>query len=1091
MLLGAICSAQELPKIVPPSPEATSIAKFTEVPVSHYTGLPNINIPIYTIQSAGTTVPIGLSYHARGIRVEEIASRVGIGWALNAGGVISRQVRDGVDEGSKGYLVENYYNSFETNEQTRSYVYSNSLSGSPTKIDLVPDQFNFQFPGGSGKFIFDQQTKEPILQSYSDLKIEKNGYQWIITASNGYKYYFGEPAVADANRVQPKNTDITFSYVYDNSGLSGGADPSPSAINSWYLLDIVSPTGEKIHFNYEVENIEFYRRSYDKFDKTTNGQSSYFSRVKSTQYQLSNIVFETGKVVFNKSSTTREDLSGSKSLESIDVFETIGGQEKRIKKYKFEYSYSNDVTSANVLPYLKNIEPSSKKRLFLDAVKKVSNSGVSQHYYAIEYTNKADLPNRFSNSQDLWGYYNGKNNGSYLTFNTFDNATNREVDEAKAKVGLISKIITPTRGYSKFTFETNKAVPPLYFHNLFYKNTNPISSTSKFANLLKDAQYLVANGDYEKTFSVGDNPVNFRSQVSFFGNFGQCSTTQNISQCKYQVSIVGVNGTSYFTNLYMGLQTHSTLLPKGDYKLVVKVLGGDNPSDLQNGFTIALSWDEEAISEPELTYSGGNRIREIEINSIDNGKITKSYQYVKENGESSGLLYSLPGYYFKNEEFGIDGTVVKAEAYGAKPGSPYSYAQGNHVGYSHVTEYINDGNVEGAGGKISYEFTAMSDGGEFYKPPYTLPVNNEWLRGKPLKVTYYKRENSNYVVVKKDEFSYRYAASPGYKTITDPAVGVIPQPGVTIPSMYYLSEKKQHNIPLITFKLNADNPVGSNHNDYKVYNLNGGVSNLYSKKETTYLEGEALESETTYFYNYDKHYQISQTKQVNSKGEVLLSKTVYPQDKVSPTATEQALISANRFEPIESYSYKDVNDNQVIDNGELLTSQKTIYNHTKWPGLNLPEKVQTSVEDGNLEDRVVYHSYDDKGNPTEVSKKDGTHIVYIWGYEKTQPVAKIENAKLSDIPASTITSIQNASNLDVNTASENTLRTSLNALRGLSSLSQAQVTTFTYDPLVGVTSITDPRGQTMYYEYDDFNRLKFVKDNEGKLLKETTYNYKN
>uniref|UniRef100_UPI002491C919 hypothetical protein n=1 Tax=Ruegeria faecimaris TaxID=686389 RepID=UPI002491C919 len=157
----------------------------------------------------------------------------------------------------------------------------------------------------------------------------------------------------------------------------------------------------------------------------------------------------------------------------------------------------------------------------------------------------------------------------------------------------------------------------------------------------------------------------------------------------------------------------------------------------------------------------------------------------------------------------------------------------------------------------------------------------------------------------------------------------------------------------------------------------------------------------------------------------------------------------------------------------------------------LPEKVQVSKGTGVLEDRVVYHSYDDKGNPLEVSKKDGTHIVYIWGYHKTQPIAKIENAKLSDIPSATITSIQTASNLDTNAVTENTLRTALNGLRGISSLSKAQITTFTYDPLVGVTSITDPRGQTMYYEYDDFNRLKFVKDNEGKLLKETQYKYKN
>ena len=154
-----------------------------------------------------------------------------------------------------------------------------------------------------------------------------------------------------------------------------------------------------------------------------------------------------------------------------------------------------------------------------------------------------------------------------------------------------------------------------------------------------------------------------------------------------------------------------------------------------------------------------------------------------------------------------------------------------------------------------------------------------------------------------------------------------------------------------------------------------------------------------------------------------------------------------------------------------------------------------------LEDRVIYHHYDDKGNPTEVSKKDGTHIVYIWGYNKTQPIAKIENTTLSQVNSAiasiqnanfnTLVKIQNLSNLDKDSATETTLRTALNTLRNVSTLSKAQITTFTYNPLIGVTSVTDPRGQTIYYEYDSFNRLGFVKDHEGKILKENQYNYKN
>ena len=51
------------------------------------------------------------------------------------------------------------------------------------------------------------------------------------------------------------------------------------------------------------------------------------------------------------------------------------------------------------------------------------------------------------------------------------------------------------------------------------------------------------------------------------------------------------------------------------------------------------------------------------------------------------------------------------------------------------------------------------------------------------------------------------------------------------------------------------------------------------------------------------------------------------------------------------------------------------------------------------------------------------------------------------------------------------------------------VSTYTYDPLIGVTSMTDPRGQTIYYEYDEFNRLKHVKDQDGNILSKNDYHY--
>jgi hypothetical protein len=61
--------------------------------------VPNISVPLYTVTEGDIQLPISLSYHAGGIRVDETSGPIGLGWSLNAGGMISRTVYGGPDEG--------------------------------------------------------------------------------------------------------------------------------------------------------------------------------------------------------------------------------------------------------------------------------------------------------------------------------------------------------------------------------------------------------------------------------------------------------------------------------------------------------------------------------------------------------------------------------------------------------------------------------------------------------------------------------------------------------------------------------------------------------------------------------------------------------------------------------------------------------------------------------------------------------------------------------------------------------------------------------------------------------------------------------
>jgi len=53
----------------------------------------------------------------------------------------------------------------------------------------------------------------------------------------------------------------------------------------------------------------------------------------------------------------------------------------------------------------------------------------------------------------------------------------------------------------------------------------------------------------------------------------------------------------------------------------------------------------------------------------------------------------------------------------------------------------------------------------------------------------------------------------------------------------------------------------------------------------------------------------------------------------------------------------------------------------------------------------------------------------------------------------------------------------------------SQISTYTYDPAIGITSMTDAKGLRTYYEYDNFMRLQNVKDKDNNIVKHIDYHY--
>ena len=131
-----------------------------------------------------------MNYASNGFKVDEIPSRVGLSWILNAGGVISRRVHDKPDESATRQIIPV---NFPTNDSATLAIYKNRDPGTPT-YDSEPDEYYVNGPGISTKFII-KDNGEVLQIPHANLKIQVIGSplvsEIIITNTEGLKFYFG------------------------------------------------------------------------------------------------------------------------------------------------------------------------------------------------------------------------------------------------------------------------------------------------------------------------------------------------------------------------------------------------------------------------------------------------------------------------------------------------------------------------------------------------------------------------------------------------------------------------------------------------------------------------------------------------------------------------------------------------------------------------------------------------------------------------------------------------------------------------------------------------------------------------------------
>jgi hypothetical protein len=137
------------------SANSMQASKMANNQVNLFTGRPEISVPIHSYSKNGIAFNVSVEYSgAGGIQVGETPSLVGLGWYLNAGGAITRTVKGMPDDlATNGYL---YTSALPTDFRADAgkYYYDS--------IDCQQDIFQFNYPGGSGKFLIGTQSSLSI-----------------------------------------------------------------------------------------------------------------------------------------------------------------------------------------------------------------------------------------------------------------------------------------------------------------------------------------------------------------------------------------------------------------------------------------------------------------------------------------------------------------------------------------------------------------------------------------------------------------------------------------------------------------------------------------------------------------------------------------------------------------------------------------------------------------------------------------------------------------------------------------------------------------------------------------------------------------
>jgi len=1140
----------DLPTIIPPSPSVATLMRFEEVPVDEYSGVPDISLPIYAKQLGGNlNFNIGLKYSPSGVKLKQRSGWTGTGWTLISGGAISRTVAGKPDDKLiTGVLHNNFFNwdtmTFAEKEQFTWEAVNGTLNG---VLDSEIDLYQFNFLGNSGRFVivknggnveakilsYDQKLKIDLVLDI-DLQVDK----FIITNQFGYIFEFDVIEVSTSDTI---STTSSYNGQVSNTGIESAANSHSVFRSAWKLSKIKTSNG-----------IELANLTYDSVVESFSNPGSSYSTRPVTPTSVSNLGQEGTR--FHNQGLLEPKYSGSytsmnittKKLSEVTfprdnsqvLFSNIlGHPEYGNQQVGFSSCKLNAIQVKNDLNeivekfdfiYSTN---TLGNRLFLDKMNHTRGSIVLP--YSLFYQNKNSLPGFDDTRKDIWGYFNDEYNSHTVKIK------GGSANLSEIKTGILTKIEFPTGGIKEFEFESNSfnyigstlvdkyTIPenfllygingnfthditqPTAYNDLGFIYINaPTTKASLIINNITN--HSADQGNLDKFF-FKITPVVIKPGVGFDPNCtGTCTepTDRNdFLSPNYSLS------QEYKINTLV----HNMTLSEGWY--FVEFSGNDyfpNGAGYENGVLpgmvkadFSLNYDKFIFTQHYMN-GGGLRIKNVKF--TDNGMEKSSTKYKYTNFNNTLLSSGSLDYDFNtNKEYVITrkyplaydpNSLTVARSIGsinfiAKRTSDIQVqmTKGNYIGYKNIIKY-QDNN-----GEIKSTYTSPIDYPAYpsnYSYPFLPYPDLDYKHGLLLTQKIY--DNNGKILSEVSNIDAN--GIPNYTFISNEIVNNLsfanPIDSSCSWDLLYSTYESNKNITPNKNSyqgLGEANPQscypGENPINIETYSYYSSIARLNKTAKKDYFydaqNNQTIVRTNEYFMYSDYNNQLSaQVKEVTENsnttqiGEHYRTEYKYPNGYTSSAYSTEEQTAISRLDDVH-------NINEVVatsshKDGVLLGVSQNAYKEFE-TNLILPSKSQVSKGSGIPIDRLIYHRYDTYGNPLEVSKKDGTKISYIWGYSQTKPIAKIEGASYTEIATALgITEVQLLAFNELNLTEINSLRTSL---------PKAMTSTYTYELLVGITSSTDARGYITTYIYDDFNRLKQVKDANGNILSESEYNYKN